>query len=217
MVYKQHSFSSYFTTHSHGFCRGLNLTSLVMKALIAFVFLQACHLGLSIETAPYNVTNIADAYEERVYPARKWASTFNSGSDNDLFNKLFNYIDGHNDAAVKIDMTAPVTILTVPCQGLKCATNYTMSFYVPAAHQDNPPTPTNPDVYIEDRPQLHLFSRRFHGFASHQDYLDNASQLQNDLEKAGIEGVNFDTFYAVGYDSPFVIIGRNNEVWFMKE
>ncbi|XP_027221729.1 heme-binding protein 2 [Penaeus vannamei] len=188
-----------------------------MKAFVAIVFLQVCQLGLGIEMPPYNVTSSADSYEERVYPARKWVSTFQSGSDSGLFNRLFNYIDGQNEAGIKVDMTAPVTTLFVPCQDLRCATNYTMSFYVPAAHQDSPPTPTSADVYIEDRPQLHVFSRRFHGFASHQDYLSNAAQLHDDLVAAGEEGVDFETFYAVGYDSPFVIVGRNNEVWFVKK
>ncbi|XP_063585861.1 heme-binding protein 2-like [Penaeus indicus] len=188
-----------------------------MKVFVAIAFLQVCHLGLGIEMPPYNVTSSTDTYEERVYPARKWVSSFQSGSDSDLFNKLFNYIDGQNEAGIKVDMTAPVTTLFVPCQGLRCATNYTMSFYVPAAHQDSPPTPTNPDVYIEDRPELHVFSRRFHGFASHKDYFDNAAQLHDDLVAAGEEGVEYDTFYAVGYDSPFVIVGRNNEVWFVKK
>lgn len=56
-------------------------------------------------------------------------------------------------------MTAPVTILVQPGEGPNCENNFTESFYVPAAHQDNPPTPINPNVYIEERPELHVFSR----------------------------------------------------------
>nr|XP_027221723.1 heme-binding protein 2-like isoform X2 [Penaeus vannamei] len=186
------------------------------------LFAQVCQLALAIESAPYDLVNSAETYEERVYPAQKWVTTshlsisHHEATSDVMFRKLFNYIDGQNDAAMKIDMTAPVTTLVIPGEGPNCENNFTMSFYVPAAHQDNPPTPTNPDVYIEERPELHVFSRRFHGFANDEDWIVNAAQLHDDLVAAGEEGVDFQTYYTVGYDSPFVIIGRNNEVWFMK-
>ncbi|ROT72786.1 putative heme-binding protein 2-like isoform X1 [Penaeus vannamei] len=91
-------------------------------------------------------------------------------------------------------MTTPVTTLVIPGEGPSCGNNFTMSFYVPAAHQDNPPTPTNPDVYIEERPELHIFSRRFQGFVSDKDWIVTAVQLHDDLVAAseeGIEGIWF--------------------------
>ncbi|ROT72787.1 hypothetical protein C7M84_008832 [Penaeus vannamei] len=181
-----------------------------MRTFAALALLaQVCQLALAIESAPYDLVNSAETYEERVYPAQKWVTTshlsisHHEATNDVMFRKLFNYIDGQNDAAMKIDMTAPVTTLVIPGEGPNCENNFTMSFYVPAAHQDNPPTPTNPDVYIEERPELH-------------DWIVNAAQLHDDLVAAGEEGVDFQTYYTVGYDSPFVIIGRNNEVWFMK-
>merc|ERR1719244_1109851 len=84
--------------------------------------------------------------------------------------------------------------------------------------QDQPPAPTNPDVYIEDRPELHVFSRRFHGFAHDEDWIVNAAMLHDDLLAAGLDaGINFHNYYTVVYDSPFTIVDRNNEVWFVQE
>ncbi|KAK4306963.1 hypothetical protein Pmani_021240 [Petrolisthes manimaculis] len=101
--------------------------------------------------------------------------------------------------------------------GPNCENTFTESFYVPSIHQDNPPKPTNPDVYIEERPELHVFSRRFHGFTNDQDWITNAAQLAEDLLTDGMdEGVNFSTYYTAGYDSPFSIFNRTNEVWLMK-
>ncbi|XP_063585841.1 heme-binding protein 2-like [Penaeus indicus] len=193
-----------------------------MNTLRVLGLLLVCQLALAIESAPYTVVNSAEAYEERVYPAQKWITTSILSISHDeatsiTFYRLFDYIDGQNEEGMKIDMTAPVTTLVIPGEGPNCENNFTESFYIPSAHQANPPKPSNPDVYIEERPELHVFSRRFHGFANDEDWIVNAAQLHDDLVAAGEEGVDFQTYYTVGYDSPFVVVDRDNEVWFMKK
>ncbi|KAK4306962.1 hypothetical protein Pmani_021239 [Petrolisthes manimaculis] len=171
---------------------------------------------------PYQVVNTAETYEERIYPARKWVTSkifsisYEEAGDI-MFHRLFDYIDGQNVDGIKVDMTSPVTVLVQPGEGPNCENTFTESFYVPSIHQDNPPKPTNPDVYIEERPELHVFSRRFHGFTNDQDWITNAAQLAEDLLTDGMdEGVNFSTYYTAGYDSPYTIFNRTNEVWLMK-
>ena len=95
-----------------------------------------------IESAPYTVVEVKDGYEIRDYPASKWVSTdgydlhvHDSQQADDMFQKLFNYIDGQNAEGVKIDMTAPVTIFIIPGAGPNCESNFTMSFYIPDVHQ----------------------------------------------------------------------------------
>ncbi|KAK8400204.1 hypothetical protein O3P69_003123 [Scylla paramamosain] len=190
--------------------------------LLLVVFLQALSVTLCIETAPYTVVNNAETYEERIYPAQKWVTTSHlsishNQASNDMFHDLFNFIDGQNDAGIKVDMTAPVTVLVQPGEGPNCENNFTMSFYVPAAHQDAPPKPLNTNVYIEERPELHVFSRRFHGFAQDVDWIFNADALAQDLLADGVEDINLQHYYTAGYDSPFVIFNRTNEVWIMKK
>jgi len=45
-------------------------------------------------------------------------------------------------------MTVPVVTGITASSCVFCRTNYTMSFYIPSIYQDNPPMPTNKDVYI---------------------------------------------------------------------
>ena len=46
-------------------------------------------------------------------------------------------------------MTAPVTVKVVPGAGPNCESTFTVSFYVGAEYAENPPKPTNPDVFIQ--------------------------------------------------------------------
>merc|ERR1711962_1919508 len=197
---------------------GKSLGSVALPLLL----LQIQAVGYAIESAPYGDIQTTERYEERHYPARKWISTMSysisyDDVQSDMFGKLFNYIDGGNDQGMKIDMTTPVTTLVVPGAGPNCESNFTMSFLIPEVHTEAPPAPTNPDVFVEERPELpSLFTRTFHGFAHENDYIQEAAALAQDLNSAGEDGVNYDTWYIVGYDAPFVTINRRNEVWFLR-
>jgi len=196
------------------------IITIMAKTFHLALLLQVCVLGGTIEMPPYQVLNTAETYEERIYPAQKWVtstvlSISHNEASNAIFDILFTYIDGNNENGVKVDMTSPVTILVQPGEGPNCENTFTGSFYIPSALQDNPPHPSDPNVYIEERPELHLFSKRFHGFTNDQDWITNAAQLADDLMAAGEDGINFQTYYTAGYDSPFVIVNRTNEVWLM--
>lgn len=56
-------------------------------------------------------------------------------------------------------MTTPVSILIEPGLGPNCESTFTMAFYIPSAFQHNTPEPKDPDVFIEERPELKLFAR----------------------------------------------------------
>jgi len=55
--------------------------------------------------------------------------------------RLFAYIQGNNDQAANINMTAPVRVDMFPSTGSSHNTTLIMHFYWPPKHQNNPPPP----------------------------------------------------------------------------
>lgn len=54
--------------------------------------------------------------------------------------------------------------------------------------------------------------RVFGGFATENDAFENVEELKKDLQAAGkpFDGIRFE---AVGYDAPWKLVNRHNEVW----
>ena len=161
-----------------------------------------------------------DGYEIRNYPAKYWVDTKGysmkiSGSieQSKAFDRLLGYITGDNVEGQVIDMTSPVTHYIIPGAGPNCESNFTMAFFIPEQFQPAPIEPTNPEVFIEYRPAFDAAVIAFDGYASDQDYIMAAVDLYN---KASADGYNVqaETWYMVGYDSPFEITNRLNEVWY---
>lgn len=111
-------------------------------------------------------------------------------------------------------MTAPVSTKVEPGAGPNCESTFTVSFYIPPGHQENPPKPTNPDVFIENRPEMTVFVQKFGGFANDESWIENARILTEKLE--GKQKFETGYWYTAGYNSPFQLVGRTNEVWFVK-
>merc|ERR1719439_112484 len=127
--------------------------------LLSLVTLATCYL----EYAPYDVVKEYEGWEVRSYPPTRWVSTLatdvlpHDGEEHrKAFYRLFHYIDGGNEAGTKIPMTAPVSMRIIPGEGPNCESNFTMSFYIPSDLQENAPTPTDPLVYIEERPGFEI-------------------------------------------------------------
>ena len=128
------------------------------------------------------------------------------------FMRLFHYIGGDNELGTKIDMTAPVTSRIVPGQGPVCESNFTISFYVPTKYQSDPPKGTSPDVFTESREAMTVYVKSFKGYAKSDDILKKAVELEQELSADGKE-YEMDYIFYAGYDSPFRIFNRHNEVW----
>ena len=71
---------------------------------------------------------------------------------------------------MKIPMTSPVTYRIIPGEGPNCEGNYTMSFFIPMDLQENTPNPTDPDIYIEERPAVNVAAIRFPGYPGDIDF-----------------------------------------------
>ena len=113
----------------------------------------------------------------------------------------------------KIDMTAPVTLRIIPGEGPNCESNYTMSFYIPAGFQEDTPTPTDPQVYIEERPGFEVAALKpFGGYPDDQEFGERGAELYLLAEAAGLP-VKDVPLWTADYDGPGTIINRRNEVW----
>ncbi|KAM5263603.1 heme-binding protein 2 [Ctenodactylus gundi] len=172
-------------------------------------------------TAPEDVGPQAGSYEIRRYGPAKWVSTCVESMDWDSavqagFTKLNSYLQGKNEKEMKIKMTAPVTSYVEPGAGPFSEPTVTVSLYIPAAQQSDPPSPSEPGVFIEDRAEMTVFARSFDGFSSAQKNQEQLLTLASVLRE---EGKVFDerVFYAVGYNSPFKLLNRNNEVWLIQK
>lgn len=58
--------------------------------------------------------------------------------------------------------------------------------------------------------------RSFGGFASPEKYAEEAQALARILKSAG-QSFHEDFYYTAGYDSPFKLFNRHNEVWYFKK
>ena len=111
-------------------------------------------------------------------------------------------------------MTAPVATKVVPGAGPNCESTFTVSFYIPEEYQEKPVPPKNSDVFIEQFPEMTVYVSQFGGFAKDETFIEEARKLS---EKVGESAVNTEFYYTAGYDSPFKLFNRLNEVWFVKK
>ncbi|XP_071335358.1 heme-binding protein 2 [Trachinotus anak] len=163
----------------------------------------------------------AEDYEIRTYHATKWVSTSLSGMQMDVamntgFRRLFKYIQGNNQNKVKVEMTAPVTCRVDPGAGPACESQFTVSFYIPEEQQATPPEPSDPDVFVEHRKEFTAYVRTYGGFSNENMKREELLKLLESLQRDGVPYVD-KPFYTVGYDSPFKLTNRRNEVWVLKK
>ncbi|TKS76159.1 Heme-binding protein 2 [Collichthys lucidus] len=160
-------------------------------------------------------------YEVRIYQAAKWVSTTVSGMQWDAamntgFRRLFSYIQGNNHSKVNVDMTAPVSCRVDPGAGPACESQFTISFYIPEEHQDSPPEPSDAQVYVEQRKEFTAYVRTYGGFSNEKMKREELMKLMESLQRDGVPYME-KPFYAAGYDSPFKLTNRRNEVWVLKK
>ena len=127
------------------------------------------------------------------------------------FNRLFNYISGENEGNVTIDMTAPVLDYIMDDTKKEV---YTISFYVPSKYQkpNYPPKPTNPKVFISTIGPIEVGVTAFDGFENPREDREQEKIIDNSLSSAGVSYDKNNWFFG-GYDPPFRLTGRHNEVW----
>ncbi|KAK3103681.1 hypothetical protein FSP39_020981 [Pinctada imbricata] len=172
----------------------------------------------NIDCPEYKVMEKHKDYELREYVSTRWVSTNIAGVDyteasTQDFHRLFSYISGNNAKKEKIAMTAPVLIQVIPGQGPACESNFTMSFFV-SPKESNPPKPSDPKVWIKKEEKTRVYVRYFPGYVRKiEDWIAQASKLAASIGNPDLYVQDY--YFTAGYDSPFRLFFRHNEIWFI--
>ncbi len=175
----------------------------VVIVQVYFVFGQR-----NIETYPYEVKKKYERFEIRSYEATLFTTVKLStkgfkNSSSKGFSMLAGYIFGNNERNEKISMTSPVSM------SLEDST--TMMFMVPKKlNKEMLPKPNQSGIEFKIEPAKTLAAIRFSGWANDAKIEKYKQELKAALKKEGIQ--YSDKFYFFGYNAPFEIFNRKNEV-----
>lgn len=134
-----------------------------------------------------------------------------------MFKKLFRYIIGVNKEQETIEMTRPVTTIRKMVKGRPNMELEVMCFWTGTPWENKKlPDPMDDSVFIQNRPEITVFVRRFGGWAlSEKTWREEKQKLMRSLGSRMSE-VDMEYYATVGYDSPWVQ-NRRNEVWLVKQ
>lgn len=128
-----------------------------------------------------------------------------------MFKSLYQYIIGFNAEFMEIDMTSPVVTKRTIKEAGKTE-DLEMCFYGGSRFDDRSmPAPKKSELYLKEAEEQYVYATRFGGYAlSFDDWDAHHQELQKALgDKKFIQ----DQYFTVGYDSPYKIEDRRNEVW----
>jgi hypothetical protein len=186
------------------------VTIILVVILIAFVFVQVYFMlaQRNIETYPYTVKKKYNRFEIRNYEATLFTSVKLStkgykNSSGQGFSILARYIFGNNERNEKISMTSPVSI--------SLEDSMTMMFMVPKKlNKDMLPKPNQSGIEFREEPAKTVAAIRFSGWANETKIEKYKQNLKAALDAEGIKYSN--QFYFFGYNAPYEVFNRKNEV-----
>ena len=178
--------------------------------LLAFICIQLyfIHLQRNIETYPYVVKKKYQQVEIRSYETTLFTSVRLStkgykNSASQGFSILAGYIFGNNERNEKIAMTSPVS--------MSLEDTMTMMFMVPKKFKkDMLPKPNQTGIEFTQEPAKILAAITFSGWADDTKIEKYKQDLKAVLDAEGIKYTN--QFYFFGYNAPYEVFNRKNEV-----
>ena len=182
------------------------LASVVGAFLIAQLLMS--YKNKDIETPKYKVVKAYDSFEIRQYDSMILAQTVIQEtsikkSGNTGFRKVAGYIFGGNRNNQQIAMTAPVI--------MEVGDNTKMSFVMPSQYKmEDLPQPNSSEVKLVKTAPKMFAVLTFSGFASDEKINRKKELLREALKKEQIS-VKGDFSY-LGYNAPWDLFGRRNEV-----
>jgi hypothetical protein len=178
--------------------------------LIAFTSLQLYLINgqRNIERYPYVVKKKYKRFEIRNYESTLFTSVKLStkeykNSSSKGFSILAGYIFGNNERNEKISMTSPVS--------MSLEDSMTMMFMVPKKfNKDMLPKPNQSGIEFKEEPAKTMAAISFSGWANDTKIEKYKKDLKLALDAEGIKYSN--RFYFFGYNAPFEIFNRKNEI-----
>jgi hypothetical protein len=186
------------------------VTIILIVIIVVFAFAQIYFMLLqrNIESYPYTVKKKYDRFEIRKYEATLFTSvTLTSkgykNTSSQGFSILAGYIFGKNDRKEKISMTSPVS--------MSLDDSTTMMFMVPKKlNKETLPKPEQSGIEFKEEPAKLLAAISFGGWANDVKIEKYKQELKAALDAQGITYSN--KFYFFGYNAPFEVFNRKNEV-----
>jgi hypothetical protein len=182
------------------------LASVVGVFLIAQLLMS--YKNKDIETPKYKVVKTYDSFEIRQYDSMILAQTVIQEtsikkSGNTGFRKVAGYIFGGNRNNQQIAMTAPVI--------MEVGDNTKMSFVMPSQYKmEDLPQPNSSEVKLVKAAPKKIAVLTFSGFASDEKINRKKELLREALKKEQISVKG--NFSYLGYNAPWDLFGRRNEV-----
>ncbi|XP_066467927.1 heme-binding protein 1-like [Tiliqua scincoides] len=158
-------------------------------------------------------------YEERLYPAGKWACITKGEPKYEQsismgFMKLIRYICKENSVGCHLGMTVPViNEIHLNKEGTELLPEVITAYYLPEEFQLNPPLPLDPEIQIIERAPLQAITRVFYGTTNEETILREIHLLWELLGSA--DNVLREIYMVAAYENPGVP-NRRNEIWFIR-
>ena len=183
---------------------------IILGIIIAFIFVQsfAFHSQRNIENYPYLVSKKFENFEIRNYQPSLFTSVKLStkgykNTSRTGFSILAGYIFGNNERNQKIAMTSPVA--------MKLDDSITMMFMVPRKlKKEMLPKPNQLEIEFKEEPAKTVAAINFDGWANDEKIEKFKQKLKLFLDAESILYSN--QFYFFGYNAPYEIFNRKNEI-----
>ena len=178
--------------------------------LIGFIAIQlfALYGQRNIEVYSYIVNKKYESFEIRSYEATLFTSVKLStkgykNASSKGFSILAGYIFGNNERNEKIAMTSPVA--------MKLEDSITMMFMVPQKlKKEMLPKPNESNIEFKNEPSKTVAAINFKGWASDTKIEKFKQELKSALDSENISYSN--RFYFLGYNAPYEVFNRKNEI-----
>lgn len=188
----------------------MKATIIIVSFIVVIILITGIYTmtKAKTETQKYEVLYTKENFEIRFYPEAILATVEMNGtydnSRNSGFQVLAGYIFGGNEENSQIAMTSPVRM-----SGNEKLN--TMSFVLPSKMEfDNLPEPKDKRILLHKSKPIYTASVQFGGYANEADIAKHREKLVEILKQLNIQHTS--EFEFLGYNSPFDMINRRNEV-----